>query len=134
MGSKCHKSFSSAKIHKFSKNIYIIHYIYVYKSFSTTLDKGLRKNKNNKKRDGEIGKHTLNEMEALNMKQKKWNKLDKSKRSSYNPVVFKHAFSLEAQLELWRKKAIPGHFYFSKTSKITLICIWILKRNFKFLC
>ena len=45
-------------------------YIYVYKSFSTTLDKGLRKNIKNK-RDGEIGKHKLNEMETLNMKYKK---------------------------------------------------------------
>ena len=72
MESKYHKSFSSAKIHKFSKNIYIIHCIYVYKSFSTTFDKGLRKNNNNnKKRDGEIGKQKLNEMGALNMKQKK---------------------------------------------------------------
>ena len=31
------------------------------------LDKGLRKNKNNKK-EREIGKHKLDEMEALNMK------------------------------------------------------------------
>ena len=31
-------------------------------------DKGLRKNNNNKKRDGEIRKHKLNEMGALNMK------------------------------------------------------------------
>ena len=45
-------------------------YIYVYKSFSTTLDKGLRKNIKNK-RDGEIGKHKLNEMETLNRKYKK---------------------------------------------------------------
>ena len=42
-------------------------YIYVYKSFSTVLDKGLRKNIK-KKRDGEIGKRKLNEMGALNMK------------------------------------------------------------------
>ena len=41
--------------------------IYVYKSFSTMLDKGLRKNN---KRDGEIGKHKLDEMEALNMRGK----------------------------------------------------------------
>ena len=33
------------------------------------LDKGLRKN-NNKKSDGEIGKHKLNEKGALNMQQK----------------------------------------------------------------
>ena len=33
------------------------------------LDKGLKKNiKRKKKRDGEIGKHTLNEMGALKMK------------------------------------------------------------------
>ena len=43
-------------------------YIYVYKSFSTVLDKGLRKNIK-KKRDGEIGKHKLkNEMGAQNRK------------------------------------------------------------------
>ena len=72
----------------FSK-IYIIHtiYIYIHKSFSTMLDKGLRKNIK-KKRDGEIGKHKLNEMVALSMKKKKWNKLVKSKKSSYCPVVF----------------------------------------------
>ena len=53
---------------------YIYIYIYVYRSFSTTLDKGLRKNirtTTTKKRDGEIGKHKLNEMGALNIKQKK---------------------------------------------------------------
>ena len=41
------------------------------KAFFTTLDKGLRKNSKKKKRDGEIGEHKLNEMGALNMKQKK---------------------------------------------------------------
>ena len=49
-------------------------YLYVYKSFSTMLDKVLRKNI--KKRGREIGKHKLNEIGALNMKQKMWNKLD----------------------------------------------------------
>ena len=48
-----------------------------------------------KKRDGEIRKHKLNEMGTLNMKWKKWNILDKSKRSSYSPVVFKRGCSLE---------------------------------------
>ena len=44
-------------------------YIHVYKSFSTTLGKGLRENvKKKKRRNGEIGKHKLNEMGALNMK------------------------------------------------------------------
>ena len=42
-------------------------YIYVYKSFSTTPDKALKKNIK-KKRYGEIGKHKLNKMGALNMK------------------------------------------------------------------
>ena len=47
--------------------MYIIRilYILVYKSFSTTLDKGLRKNI---KKRGEIGKHKLNEMGRVNMK------------------------------------------------------------------
>ena len=34
------------------------------------IDKGLRKNIKEKRRDGEIGKHKLNEMGALTMKQK----------------------------------------------------------------
>ena len=38
-------------------------------SFSTMLDKSLRKNiKTKKGRDGETGKYKLNKMEALNMK------------------------------------------------------------------
>ena len=47
--------------------IYILYILYInlYKSFPTMLDS--LKN-NNKKRDGEIGKHKLNEMRALNMK------------------------------------------------------------------
>ena len=42
-------------------------YTYAYKSFSTTLDKGLRRT-SKKKRDGEIGKHKRSEMGTLNMK------------------------------------------------------------------
>ena len=38
---------------------------YLYKSFSTTIDKGFRKNI---KKEGEIWKCKLNEMGALNMK------------------------------------------------------------------
>ena len=52
--------------------MYIIHTISicVYKSFSTTtLDKDLRKNITNR-RDGETGKHKLNEVGALKIKQK----------------------------------------------------------------
>ena len=38
--------------------MYITHiYIYVYKSFSTTFDKGLRKNIKKERRNGEIGEH-----------------------------------------------------------------------------
>ena len=49
--------------------MYIIHTIYicVYKSFSTILDKDLRKNITNR-RDGETGKHKLNEVGALKIK------------------------------------------------------------------
>ena len=48
---------------------YLCIYIYVHKSFSTTLDKGFGKNiQKKKRRDGEIGEHKLNEMGALNMK------------------------------------------------------------------
>ena len=55
------------------------------------------------KLDREIGKHKLNEMGTLNVKEKKWNKLDKNKKLSYNPVTFKYGCSLESHLELWRK-------------------------------
>ena len=95
----------------FKKIIYYTHYLYmcVYKSFSTMLNKRLRKTKKE-----EMEK--LNERRALNMKYKKWNKLDKSKRSSYSPPVFKLGCSLETYLELWRKTIIYVHFYFSKIS------------------
>ena len=112
----------------FSK-IYIIYILYIYlytKAFCTILGKGLSKNVK-KRRDGEIEK---NEMGALNMKQEKWNKLDKSKRSSYSPVVFKHGCSLETHLELWRKRSNTWAFVFFK--KI-LICIWVLKSDYRFL-
>ena len=42
------------------------------------------------------------------MKEKKWNKLNKNKRSSYSPVAFKYGCSLEIYLELWRKKKGDG--------------------------
>ena len=62
---KCHKFFSQAKIHKFCE-------IYTHTRFSTMLGKGLRKNINQKKKkERKIGKYKLNEMGALNMKQKK---------------------------------------------------------------
>ena len=45
-------------------------YVYGYKNVSTMFDKGLRENikKKKKRRYGEIGKHKLNEMGALDMK------------------------------------------------------------------
>ena len=42
-----------------------IYILYVYKSFSTMLE---IKHTKKKRRDGEIGKHKLNENRALNMK------------------------------------------------------------------
>ena len=79
------------------------------------LDKGLRKNiDKDKNKMGDIGKHKLNEMGALNMKFKKWNKLDTSKTLSYSPVVFKHGCSLETYLEFWRKKLYLGICIFQK--------------------
>ena len=50
--------------------IYVTHiiYVYVYKSFCTILDKGLRKNVKKKRQDEKIGKHKLNEMGTVNMK------------------------------------------------------------------
>ena len=44
-----------------------------------------------------------------------WNRKSKlDKRSSYSPVVFKHDCSLEAYLELWRKKCNTWAFVFFK--------------------
>ena len=48
------------------------------------------------------------------MKQKNWNKLDKSKRSSYNPVVFKHGCSLETSGALEKKQKYLGICIFQK--------------------
>ena len=85
-------------------------YINVHKNFSTMIDRGLRKNiKIKTRRDGEIGKRKLNEMGHPNMKQKRWNEQEKSKRFSYSSVVFKDGFSLETHLEVWWKKVIPEH-------------------------
>ena len=132
MESKCHKFCRYAKIHKFSK-IYLLYctydlYVYVYKDFLLCLITAWERIATRKR----WRKRKLNEMGVLNMEYKKWNKLDKSKRSSYNPVVFKLDCSLEIHLELWRKRAIAGHLCFSKNYKIILICIWILKSDYRF--
>ena len=57
----------------FLKHIYITHTIYicVCKSFSNTLDKALIKNIKKKKEEMEKLENKLNEMGALNVKQKK---------------------------------------------------------------
>ena len=90
------------KCHHFYK-IYILYHTYYLRiclqRLFATLDKGLRKNIK-KRREGKIRKHKLSEMGALNMKEKKWNKLGKSKRSSYSPGVLKYDCSLESHLEL----------------------------------
>ena len=44
-----------------------IYYIYVYKSFSTMLDRYKLEKEYQKERDREIGKHKLNEMRALKL-------------------------------------------------------------------
>ena len=62
-------------------------YTFVYKSFSNTLDKGLRKNI--KKKDGEIGEHKWNGSTEYEIEKVK---LEKSEWSSNHPVVFKHDY------------------------------------------
>ena len=68
MESSCHKN-CRPKFISFLIYIHVIPsiYIYVYKNFSNTLDKGLIKN-SKKRRDGEIGESKVNEMEAMNIK------------------------------------------------------------------
>ena len=65
MESKCHEFFSWAKIHKFSK-IYIL-YVYA-KAFILCLIKPWERTSKEKKRDGEVENHKVNEMGPLNMK------------------------------------------------------------------
>ena len=55
-------------------------------------------------RDGEIRKHRLNEMGALNMKWKKLNKLDK--RALYSPDMFQHLLD-----RLKSKKVSEKHLF-----------------------
>ena len=103
--------------------IYI--YIHIQKRISLTLEEGVKKNK---KRNEETGKQKLNEMGILNIKQKKWNKLDESKRSPYSPVVFNYGGSLESHLSSGgKKKSIPGLLYLKNNSKKILIRICIFK-------
>ena len=64
--------------------IHIFTYKYA-KAFLLHLIKAWERTLKQKRRDGEIEEHKLNEMGALNMKQEKWNKLGKSERSSGFP-------------------------------------------------
>ena len=68
MESKYHTFLVRQKFISFLKYICHTYYLCVYISFSTMLDKGLRKNIKKKEKDGEIGKHKLNEMGGLNVK------------------------------------------------------------------
>ena len=61
--------FYTKKLIIFIKYIYDM-YLYVYKSFSSTLDKGLRKNIKEKEEMEKL-ENKLNEMGALNMNLKK---------------------------------------------------------------
>ena len=62
-----------------------------------------------------MGKHKLNEMVALNTEYEiEKVKLDKSKRSSYSPVVFKHGCSLETYVVLQRKSNTWAFVFFKK--------------------
>ena len=85
--------------------MYIKALLHLIKAWERTLKKG----------DGIIGKHKLNETGALNMKKKKWNKLDKSKRSSCSPVLFRHDCSLK---DIWsfgeEKSGIWAFVFFKK--------------------
>ena len=49
------------------------------KAFLLHLIKAYKRTSQKKRSRREIGEHKLNEMGAWNMKEKKWNKLDKSK-------------------------------------------------------
>ena len=74
MESKCHNFLVRQKFISFLKYpYYTCLHIYVYtKAFLLQMIKAWERTlKKTKGRDGETGEHKLNEMEALNMKQKK---------------------------------------------------------------
>ena len=117
--SRFHNFLVRQKFVSFLKYIYI--YIYLYKSFSTTFDKGLRKNIK-KMKDGEIGVIKL---------QLKWNGSTEYETEKMKHVAQLFLNMIAHQKYIWSsggKKAIPEHLYFSENFKINLICIWILKK------
>ena len=116
-------SFLQYILYLYTGILYLLYYstlfIYVYiKVFLLCLIKTWERTSKKKDRDGEIGKHKLNEI-ALNVKQKKWNKLGKSIRSSYSPVVFKRGSSPETHLGLWRKASNTWAFVCFKKFQFT---------------
>ena len=64
-----------------------------------------------------FGEYKVNEMEAMNIKYKKWKKPDKSKRSSYNSVVFKSGCLLETYLNFGERKQYLDICIFQKIPK-----------------
>ena len=133
---KWNQFYSQAKLHKFSKicALYYTYYICVcvcvcvcIKSFSIILDKVLRQK--NQERDGEVGKHRLNQMGTLNIKYKNETNQIKVKDHHIIQSFLNMAAHQKAHLELWRKKAITGLLYYSENSKIILTCICILKSD-----
>ena len=86
MESKWHNFLVRQKFISFLKYVLYILFTYMYtKAFLLCLIKAWERTSKNG--DGEIGKHKLDEIRARNMKQKKWNKLDKSKISPYSPFL-----------------------------------------------
>ena len=111
-------------LHKYIHK-YILHNVhnilYIYKrAFLLYLIKAWERTTT---RDGEVGKHKLNYMGALNRKRETNHK---SKRS-YSLVVFKCGCSLESHLELWGEKNNTWAFVFFFNYEIILMCTWILK-------
>ena len=66
MASKCHKFLVRQKFISFLKHMHYTYYLYMYtKAFLLCLIKAWERTL---KKDGEIGKHKLNEMGGLNVK------------------------------------------------------------------
>ena len=84
----------------------------------------MRKNIQRKRRDVEIGEHQLTDMGALKRKYKSETKEVNVKSHHTVQLFLKTDFcSVDTYVGLWpKKKAVPGHLYFSKNSKIILIC------------
>ena len=71
MESECHKFLVRQKFINFLKYIYYTYCLYICIQKYTYLLCLIKVRERTNKRDGEIGKHKLNEMGALNMKRQK---------------------------------------------------------------